>query len=316
MNIDQAKALDINQLLQQLGHQPTRRTAKDTWYVRPYGQEKHASFHVSADGRGWFDFGTGQGGSIIDLALLLSGCSDVKQALSWLDDVTAQRVRQAPLIPVASQRQPLAPESPAYTLVEARPYSVYGPGSALTKASLYLGSRGVHAERVAPYLHDVIYQGYDGKNRYGFGVLNVSGGYEIRRSGDWQKRSVGSKDVSMFQASRTSAPWHCFYSMIDFCTFITLDKPPIGAYHYLIVNSDSLVNKAADHLADLPAGYMLHYPHQDASGQQAYRKLLELTRGMGWEGSERSQLYTGYKDWTEAREQQLGLSSTQVKPTR
>ncbi|MBO0953013.1 hypothetical protein [Fibrella forsythiae] len=74
MTVSDAKSLDINELLAKLGYQPTRRTAKDTWYKRPYGTESHASFHVSRDGRAWFDFGTGQGGNIIDLALLLGPC--------------------------------------------------------------------------------------------------------------------------------------------------------------------------------------------------------------------------------------------------
>lgn len=188
------------------------------------------------------------------------------------------------------------------------PFAVYGRGSSLTQSALYLGTRGVNAERAAPYLEDVTFAGQDGKKRYGFGMPNVSGGYEIRRYGDWQKRSVGTKDVTMFKADRQAAPWHTFYSLIDFCTFLTVDKPPVGAYNFLIINSDSLVDKAILYLDSIPAGFMIHYPHADESGQRAYHKLVDFLVGQGWSCGDKAYLYSGFKDWTEAREKQLGLS--------
>ncbi|MBO0952958.1 hypothetical protein [Fibrella forsythiae] len=97
MTVSDAKSLDINELLTRLCHQPTRRTAKDTWHKRPYGSESHASFHVSGYGRAWFDFGTGKGGNIIDLALLLGPCQGVAQALAFLESLQEQLVRGQPL---------------------------------------------------------------------------------------------------------------------------------------------------------------------------------------------------------------------------
>ncbi|WP_461086755.1 hypothetical protein [Spirosoma flavus] len=163
-------------------------------------------------------------------------------------------------------------------------------------------------------MEDLVYLGEDSQKRYGFGLPNVAGGYELRRYGDWAKTAVGPKQVTLFKADRPAAPWHCFYSLIDFGTFLTVDKPPVGAYHFLIINSDGLVDKAIACLQSMPAGHMVHYPHQDASGQRAYQALWAFLVSQHWGGSDRSPLYAGFKDWTEARQQQLGLSPRVINP--
>ncbi|MCF0075479.1 hypothetical protein LZD49_33685 [Dyadobacter sp. CY261] len=195
---------------------------------------------------------------------------------------------------------------PYYTLVHKNSFEVYS-GRSVSKAGQYLLSRGIDPKAVAPYLHDVTFSDKGGKPKKGFGIENVSGGFEIRRAGDWAKIAVGHKDVSVFLASRDHAPWHTFYSMIDFCTFLCLDKPPIGTYNYLIVNGDGLVEKAEKVIESLPVGTMIHYPHSDLSGQKAYQRLLQFATDLGWGGGDRAHLYEGFKDWTEKRENELGL---------
>ena len=319
MDIKTAKTIPIDQLLQRLGCEVVKTVSGCKWYRSPSRIEKTPSFKLTRDANGWYDHGTGEGGNILDLAYRLhSGLplsaklegQHVKEALTFIENVMGF---MDTLTTPIQRRQPVTSEPHAFTLVAHSPFAVYGRGSSLTKSALYLGSRGVNAERVAPYLEDVTFTGSDDKKRYGFGLPNVSGGYEIRRYGDWAKRSVGTKDVTMFKAKREVAPWHTFYSLIDFCTFITVDKPPIGAYNYLIINSDSLVDKAIAYLDGLPAGFMIHYPHGDESGQRAYYKLVDFLTSHGWMGGDKAYLYSGFKDWTEAREQQLGLTTTFIQ---
>ena len=313
MTIADAKTIPINDWLQQLGHQPVQITTKDYRYRSPFRTEKTPSFHVTKEGRAWKDFGDGRGGNIIDLAYRLAtnlplpphlDSEQVKTALTYIAQTQATtRPFDRPTSPQAQ----LLSKEPAYRILHYTPFSLYSRGSSLSKAALYLGSRGINAQRFAPYLQDVIYTGEQGKKRYGFGLPNLSGGYELRRHGDWMKTAVGHKDVTIFNAHKPAAPWHCFYSLIDFGTFLTIDKPPLGAYHYLVINSDSLVDKAATFLRGLPAGHMVHYPHLDESGQRAYHTLRDFLGAAGWDGGDRSALYAGFKDWTEAREAQLGL---------
>lgn len=60
----------------------------------------------------------------------------------------------------------------------------------------------------------------------------------------------------------------------------------------------------------------MHYPHTDESGQRAYHKLVDFLTGHGWMGGDKAYLYPGFKDWTEAREQQLGLTIPSVRSFR
>lgn len=320
MTTDQAKAISINDLLLQLGHQPVNITAREYRYISPFRVEKTPSFHVTLDGRAWKDFGDGRGGNILDLAFRLTtdlplstrlDGEQLKTALAFMESVvgthTYSRPLTLPTLPVHRE--------PVYRLLQQRPFSVYGQGSSLSKAALYLGSRGINAERFAPYLTDVTYAAEDTKPRYGFGMPNVVGGYELRRYGDWKKTAIGHKDVTIFKAHKEAAPWHTFYSLIDFGTFLTVDKPPVGAYHYLIINSDSLVDRAIGYLASMPTSHMVQYPHMDQSGQRASTKLREFLLDQEWGYGERSQLYQGFKDWTEAREAQLGLTHALTSPS-
>ena len=329
MDIKTAKAIPIDELLQRLGYEVAKTASGCKWYRSPTRIEKTPSFKLTPDAAGWFDHGTGEGGNILDLAYQLKtglpaaklDGEQVKVALAFIENVVGATpsFERLPIRPSL----PGTPQAPAYSVIRHQPFSAYGRSSSLSKAALYLGSRGINAERVAPYLEEVTYAGSDGQERYGFGMTNVSGGFELRRQGDWAKTAVGRKDVTIFNAARAVAPWHAFYSMIDFCTFLSVDKPPVGAYNYLIINSDSLVGKAMAYLEGLPAGFMVHYPHDDLalirkinpslaatmrnSGLEAYHKLLDFLSAQGWISGNKSYLYTGFKDWTEAREQQLGL---------
>lgn len=318
MTTHEAKAISINDFLQQQGHQAVKVTQKEYRYKSPFRIENTPSFHVTTDGQAWKDFGDGRGGNIIDLAFRMAtnlplparlDGEQVKQALAFIEQAVGLISHSLPPV------RPALPviKEPAYAILEHKPFSVHGQGRSLTNAAHYLGTRGINAERFAPYLEEVVYTSEDSKKRYGFGMPNLSGGYEIRRHGDWMKTAVGRKDVTIFKAAKEAAPWHTFYSMIDFGTFLTIDNTPIGAYHYLIINSDSLVGRAIDYLNSIPAGYMIQYPHQDESGRRAYHKLRDFLFSQEWGGGERSQLYEGFKDWTEAREAQLGLSDAKPR---
>lgn len=324
MTIDSAKAIPLDELLLKLGFRPVKQRGGRHWYRSPFRDEKTASFVLSKDGMAWFDHGEGVGGNIIDLAMRLGDCRDVPQALSYIETATVQT---SYTIPTIRQRLTVIPESPAYTLINAKPFAVRDHRNGYTPAATYLKNvRGIEPALFAPYLFDLVYAGQDKKNRYGFGVLNVGGGYEARRSGDFEKTSIGPKNITVFQSNRKSwweAPWHCFYGLMDFGTFLTIDRPAPGVYNYLLVNSDSLVGHpeegpqrpariglAEQYLATLPAGQtMIHYPHNDPSGQRAYHHLLDCLSGHNWTGGDRAHVYEGFKDWNDWHKADKGIKA-------
>ena len=163
MDIKTAKTIPIDQLLQRLGCEVVKTIGGCQWYRSPSRIEKTPSFKLTRDANGWYDHGTGEGGNILDLAYRLqSGLplaaklegQQIKEALTFIDNVMGF---MDTLTTPIHRSQPTTPEPHAFTLLNHLPFAVYSHGSSLTKSALYLGSRGVNAERVAPYLEDITF---------------------------------------------------------------------------------------------------------------------------------------------------------------
>ena len=72
---DDIKRIDLVGYLDSLGHQPKLIRNSDYWYYSPFRQEKTPSFKVNRQRNVWFDHGTGEGGTIIDLGVKLFNCT-------------------------------------------------------------------------------------------------------------------------------------------------------------------------------------------------------------------------------------------------
>ena len=72
---DEAKEIDLIDYLDSSGHQPKMVRNNDYWYLSPLRQEKTPSSKVNRNQNVWFDHGTGECGTIIDLGAKLFNCS-------------------------------------------------------------------------------------------------------------------------------------------------------------------------------------------------------------------------------------------------
>ncbi len=68
------KAIPIADYLHACGIEPAKRYNGYALYHAPYREDLNASMKVDFRQNLWHDYGTGQGGSIIDLVMLLQGC--------------------------------------------------------------------------------------------------------------------------------------------------------------------------------------------------------------------------------------------------
>ncbi len=81
MNIDEIRQIPLVDFLNHLGYQPTGRDSKGLWFYSPYRNERKPSFHVNPRKNLWYDFGSGLGGDIFNLAGELTGETDfIKRA--------------------------------------------------------------------------------------------------------------------------------------------------------------------------------------------------------------------------------------------
>ena len=69
------KDISIKSYLAQRGINPFRETTNDGYYLSPLRSEATPSFHVSYAKNLWHDFGSSEGGSIVDLVMRLDNCT-------------------------------------------------------------------------------------------------------------------------------------------------------------------------------------------------------------------------------------------------
>ena len=83
LSFEEARQKDIVEYLEIMGHHPQKIRNNDYWYLSPLRDEKAPSFKVNRKLNAWYDFGIGQGGNIIDFAILYHNCP-VKEVLDKL----------------------------------------------------------------------------------------------------------------------------------------------------------------------------------------------------------------------------------------
>src|SRR4051812_44197306 len=70
-----AKQIDMVDYLCSIGHTPTKIRNFDYWYLSPLGKEETASFKINRKLNCWYDHGIGNGGNLIDFAILYYNCT-------------------------------------------------------------------------------------------------------------------------------------------------------------------------------------------------------------------------------------------------
>ena len=76
MDARQMREIPIADFLSAMGIQPSKQKGNVLWYSAPYRTERTPSFKVDTAKNVWFDFGTGKGGDIFDLAGEFIGSGD------------------------------------------------------------------------------------------------------------------------------------------------------------------------------------------------------------------------------------------------
>lgn len=86
MNCKQANAIPLSQVLKSMGSAPLGKHSggDEQWFENPLRDERTASFSINHKKNVWHDFGTGEGGNVIDLVTRHTR-KNVSGALEWLD---------------------------------------------------------------------------------------------------------------------------------------------------------------------------------------------------------------------------------------
>ncbi|MFO8147510.1 MAG: CHC2 zinc finger domain-containing protein, partial [Gillisia sp.] len=162
---EKARTICIVKTLAKLGHFPAKIAEKEAWFLSPLRSETQASFNVSLIKNLWYDFGTGKGGNVIDLVMLLANCT-FQEALNFLSENTISfSFSSIPSVPKTNNEAVI-------TINQVQNIS----HPALCG---YLGSRGIPMAVGNAYCKEIRYN-LNGKEFFSLGLQNHLGGWELR----------------------------------------------------------------------------------------------------------------------------------------
>ena len=231
MNCKQFNTIKLEEVLQNLGHLPTKQNEKEAWYLNPFGTENNASFKINKNLNCWYLYSEGIGGNNTDFMIKYLKAS-VKEVLEWVEKQNFSSFQQQ-----SFQRQNLENLHKNYEILEIKNIK----HSALLE---YLNERKVANQ--TKFTQEIHYR-MNGKNYFGIGFKNDSGGYEIRNK--FAKICLGKKDISTIKNGSKSVK--IFEGFFDFLSFKNIEgylgKEPSD---YIILNSVSMIYKAQKSFED------------------------------------------------------------------
>ena len=273
MDTRQMREIPIADFLNAMGIHPTKQKGNALWYSAPYRTERTPSFKIDTAKNVWFDFGTGKGGDIFDLAGEFIGSEDFLLRAAFI-----AKSGMSPLL-VMEQLQRSEKKEAVFEDIWTRP---------LLNSRLlgYLEERGINAHVAIPNCEEVRYR-VRGKRYYTIGFRNMSGGLELRNR--IFKGCIPPKDISLKRNG--SDICSVFEGFMDYLSAMQLG---IIASDWLVLNSVSNVEKALKVLGVYRR--IECYLDNDDAGR---RTLEKLRADFGEKVIDRSSLYADHKDLNE-----------------
>ena len=264
---------------------------KTGMYYSPFRDEKTPSFHIDEAANTWYDFGTHEGGGLIDFVCKITGCQR-KEAYDWL----------------ASIRH-MIPEE-VHTEVIKRAASV-GESKVIiekvneqfSKPALveYAQSRCISREILDRYCDEVTYSvsSKPGSSFFAIGFKNNSGGYVLRSK---VAKICSSSDVTTLGPDGNltmevnSKKVAVFEGFIDFLSLLSYNEKQEPGHDCCILNSVSNLEKALPWIVGHTN--IMIFADNDNAGRDTYQRITDYVSDSAEEVCiyDMAELYKGHKD--------------------
>jgi len=298
MKIEELKKIPIWELLSHLGIEPVskRHGGAQLMYHSPLRPDRNASFSVSTRKNLWMDFGTSQGGNVIDLAIALKGYCPFREAVVWLEE-------QASFFRSDIRYRDVSRNDDSHMSRLSGHSDISGMRlEDLTSPRLleYLESRGISASIGRRYCKEAHYTVRD-REYYGVAFMNILGGMEIRSR--FFKGCYGVKAPTVIRLDKAERQESCcvFEGFMDFLSYKVLEERgakdliPDVPCDYIIMNSTSIIQRAIPFIGVYTLAYC--YLDNDFAGKQALDTLDLLMPGRIFEMSTRFCPYNDLNDY-------------------
>ncbi|MDL2241298.1 toprim domain-containing protein [Bacteroidales bacterium OttesenSCG-928-L03] len=268
MTLEDIKKISIREYLGQIGVSPVKENPRYGMYHSPFREDKDASIKVDYNQNLWIDYGTGEGGSIIDLASRIEKCS-IGEAIKKLNDKSFS-FHGNNFVP--AQQEPV---------IRIKKIQLLANPALLD----YLKGRSINLDIAQAHCSEIHYHVGD-KPYFAIGFKNDAGGWELRNR--YFKGSTTPKNITTINNGNDAVM--VFEGFIDFLSYLSLKQNASPAIDSAILNS----------LANLPKAIPFLQNHQtihafldnDEAGKRAVQSLSPVCR----EVIDQSVFYRNHKD--------------------
>lgn len=297
-DLQHIKAMPIADYLHACGIEPAKRYNSYALYHAPYREDPNASLKVDFRQNLWHDYGTNQGGSIIDLVMKMQGYS-AYEAMAHLAEGKATT-----LAPSSFHR-----ETTTTTTNSTSTRRILSISEALPlPLQNYLREiRKIDFAVVSLYLRHIRYE-VGGREYSAIGFPNRAGGYELRDDKTF-KGTIAPKDISLIQGNTSETPC-IFEGFMDFLSLLTMKgKEPAPC---LVLNSVSNLPRAVSYLHENGIDSVRAFLDNDQAGRNALQTLCSS----GIKVEDMSRHYTRHKDLNDYLVAQITRQKQVIPPLK
>lgn len=277
------KAIPIADYLHACGIEPAKRYNGYALYHAPYREDLNASLKVDFRQNLWHDYGTNQGGSIIDLVMQMQG-SSAYEAMAHLAEGKATPLAPSPFHCETHMKQIRDEQQPS----NARRILFISEALSLHLQNYLQEVRKIDLAVASPYLRHIRYE-VGGREYSAIGFANRAGGYELRDDKTF-KGTIAPKDISLIAGEASNAPLCIFEGGMDFLSYLTMKGKETAPC--LVLNSVSNLPRAIAYLHENGIDSVRAFLDNDQAGRQALKSL----QSAGISVEDMSRHYARYKD--------------------
>ncbi len=285
--IPYSNRISIRDFLAWRGIQPKYERNGYGMYLSPLREERTPSFKVDYVQNLWYDFGLGEGGTLLTLVMRLERC-DSREAVRRLQNGEKGDTGIASISPGIGE-----PLGVGGALSVVRPATVPAL-RILSDASLrhpalvgYLSSRGIVPSVAAAFCREVRYE-VNGRAFFAVGFRNDAGGWELRS----ERFKGGSSPKHITTLDNRSDTVIAFEGFMDFLAYLSLKHPEQLHIDAAVLNSVVNLPKAIPFLSRHP---VIHaFFDNDEAGRKTTAGLIRLCPRS--EVIDQRHFYSGHKD--------------------
>lgn len=278
MALSEIKHISIREYLKNMGILPKKDFGYYGMYLCPFREDQNASFKVDYRQNIWYDFGTNEGGSIIDLVMKLDNCT-FHEAATRLENDIAGNCLSSFSFHRDNTLDKRKHNEPAIAVLDIRPISH-------SKLIDWVNTRKIDLSLANLYCCEVHYQVKD-RMYFSVGFGNDNGGYELTSPPNF-KACIPPKAITTINNGHNTCL--VFEGFWDFLSYLTLKKIEKTKYDVAVLNSVANVQKAIKFLKE--------HKNIDAylDNDEGGRKAIQKTKSSCFSVTDMSVRYADYKD--------------------